>query len=746
MRIQCADISVIICAYTLDRWSDLVAAVGSVREQTLAPSQLIVVTDHNDELLARALEAFPEFTVVASTGPKGLSGARNTGLELSTGQVIAFVDDDAAAHPTWLESLAAGYSADNVLGVGGSIAPLWEHERPGWFPEEFDWVLGCTYRGMLEGAEVRNLIGANMSFRRDVLATVGGFSSELGRTSTGASGLGDEETGACIRASQLFPGGVFIYASHARVDHHVPASRTTWRYFRERCYGEGVSKAHLARSVGSRDGLSSERHHAFVTLPLGVGRALRAFVGGDGAGLARAGAIVAGLAYAGVGHVVGRFTPPSQPHTQPATEAQVGVRAAVGASPELTAAGTLPKPPAAVAAPAASTSEQSPTALPHPKVLMVTPRYFPLVGGVEHHVAQVARLLANEADITVLTTDTTGELPRLETVDGVLVVRVRAWPRTRDYYVAPRLYRTILSGDWDLVHVQSYHTAVAPLAMLAALRARIPYVVTFHGGGHSSRVRESLRGVQWRVLRPLLTRARALVAVAQFEAERFSAALRLPRERIGVIPNGSDLPAISAEEAERLRTSGRRVIVSVGRLERYKGHQRVIEAMPAVLAEMPDCELRVIGSGPFQPELEQLVDQLGLGERVTIEAIPPSDRLAMARALAGSALLVLMSEFETHPLAVIEALALGRPALVADTSGLSELARAGLARAIPLEATTAELAETIVDELRHPRVTPDVAAPTWQECADQLLALYRDILSSQPSIPCERVAARMQEE
>ena len=281
--------------------------------------------------------------------------------------------------------------------------------------------------------------------------------------------------------------------------------------------------------------------------------------------------------------------------------------------------------------------------------------------------------------------------------------------------------------------------------MLAALRARIPYVVTFHGGGHSSRTRQAFRRLQWTVLRPLLARARRLIAVAEFEAERFSAALRLPRERFVVIPNGSDLPAIPEEEAERLR-AGRQVIVSVGRLERYKGHQSVIRAMPAVLRELPESELRIIGTGPYQPELERLILELGLTERVTIGAIPPTDRSAMARALAQCSLIVLMSEFETHPLAVIEALALGRPALVADTSGLHELAQRGLARAVPLDSTADELAEAIVDELRHPSPVPTVSAPTWRQCADDLLALYGEVVSSQPSSARADTATRMQEE
>ena len=138
--------------------------------------------------------------------------------------------------------------------------------------------------------------------------------------------------------------------------------------------------------------------------------------------------------------------------------------------------------------------------------------------------------------------------------------------------------------------------------------------------------------------------------------------------------------------------------------------------------------------------------QLGLSGSVAIGAIPPTDRIAMARALAECSLFVLMSEFETHPLAVIEAAALGRPALVTDTSGLAELARFGIARAVPLTITTPQLAETIAEELRHPRPVPGFSAPTWQECTDRLVALYSDVLSPQSSLAPARGAARAQEE
>jgi len=701
---ESASCSVVICTYTLDRWSDLVASVESVRRQTVLPTELIVVVDHNPELLARAQQAFPDCRTLASTQPPGLSGARNTGLARATGEIIAFIDDDAIADASWLEELLSPPWEDNVLGVGGFLAPLWDGERPDWLPEEFYWVIGCSYLGMREGPGVRNLIGANMSFRREVLLMSGGFNSRLGRTSTQA--LAGEETEVCIRARRLNPGGVLVYTGRARVDHRVPVGRVTREYFRARCYGEGLSKARLARTIGSQEGLASERRYTLVTLPAGVLRNLGAFIKGDRAGLARAAAMLSGFGFTAAGYVVGRLT-------------------------------SLIR--------AESTSRLAPTCrldeafCTKPRVLMVTPRFAPFVGGVELHVEKVARLLGPYVNVTVLTTDTTGELPQSELMEGVKVVRVPAWPRKRDYYFAPRIRRIVEAGDWDLVHVQSYHSAVAPLTMMASLRARVPYVVTFHRGGHSSRLRNSLRGLQERMLRPLLTRASKLIAVAEFEVDHFSAVLGLPRDRFVVIPNGSDLAA-QPVEAER-RRAGRPKIVSVGRLERYKGHERVIEAMPAVLTAYPDARLDIIGSGPYLARLEELVERLGLSGVVIIRTIPAADRRAMAQELTWSSLFVLMSEFETHPIAVVEALELGRPVIVADTSGLRELAERGLARAVPLHASSAELARSIIEELRATSSRAEVESSTWQECADRVMDVYAEVLSTRQGAP-ESVSAR----
>ena len=293
--------TVVICAYTRRRWDQLGQAVGSVRAQLTPPRRIVVVVDHNDELLARATAAFLDVTVVANTGPRGLSGARNTGMAHAVGDVVAFLDDDAIAEPDWLGRLLARYADADVLAVGGRADPIWTGERPSWLPPEFDWVVGCSYRGQpATPAPVRNLIGCNMSFRRSALAGIGGFDPALGRV--GRIPVGCEETELCIRLSQLHPGAVLWYEPGAVVRHLVTGDRTTWRYFHRRCFSEGRSKAIVARRVGNRAGLASERDYTRHALPAAIRRELAQ----GGPGWRRSAVIVAGLAVTGSGYLAGR--------------------------------------------------------------------------------------------------------------------------------------------------------------------------------------------------------------------------------------------------------------------------------------------------------------------------------------------------------------------------------------------------------------------------------------------------------
>ncbi len=301
-----ASVSVAICAYSTKRWQDLQASVASVLAQLRPDDECLVIIDHNNELLDLATHTFagtPRARVVASTGERGLSGARNTAITASRGQIIAFLDDDAVAGEGWLRGIAATLAEPDVWGVGTAAVPQWPGgERPRWFPPEFDWVVGCSYRGLpTETTAVRNVIGAAMAFRREAFDLAGAFSSDVGRV--GVAPTGCEETELCIRLRQKRPKAVITYLPHISVAHRVTQDRVKRRYFLRRCLGEGRSKARVSRLVGADDALLSERAYVRSVLPRAVLRELGRGLRGDLGGLTAAGFIILGVFAAGIGYV-----------------------------------------------------------------------------------------------------------------------------------------------------------------------------------------------------------------------------------------------------------------------------------------------------------------------------------------------------------------------------------------------------------------------------------------------------------
>jgi glycosyltransferase involved in cell wall biosynthesis len=363
------------------------------------------------------------------------------------------------------------------------------------------------------------------------------------------------------------------------------------------------------------------------------------------------------------------------------------------------------------------------------RVLMVCARYLPDVGGTETHVHEVARRLfeMDGFDVTVLTTDRTRSLPRHEVVDGITVLRVAAWPRGKDYYIAPQIAAVVGQRDcWDLVHCQGIHSAVPLLAMLAARRAQIPYLVTFHTGGHALRHRNALRSVQWRIVGPLLRQATGLIGVSEFEASTMSKQAGLRGKPVTVVSNGGTLPKPPVGAAT---VSGR--IVSVGRLERYKGHHRVIRALPYVMREIPAAHLIVLGTGPYEPELRALARRLDLSDRVRVEHVPHANREVMATALAEASVVAMLSDYEAHPVAVMEALSLGRPVVGYDVAGISDLVSKGWVCGVAPGAPAATVARHLVNAMSVPTSVSPAELPTWDTCAGQLAQIY---LASAPEL------------
>lgn len=296
--------SVVVCAYTEDRWPLLLRSVSSLHGQSREPAEIIVCVDHNNLLLERCRKHWSHgaggpsipVAVIENKYDGHLGSARNSAAEVAHGDIVAFLDDDAWADPDWLERLLLPYGNEFVVAVGGAPIPEFEGVRPGWFPFEFDWVFGCAYSGLPETqAPLARLIGANMSVRRLALAEIGGFHSD-----------NHDDMDMCHRLIHAHPDKDVVYEPLARVHHHVPKLRTTWGYFWRRCFFVNKGKVEAFRHMEGAASRSPDIGFVTRALSRGVPRGLRQAIGGDVWGAARAASILAGIFLAGAGHTVGQ--------------------------------------------------------------------------------------------------------------------------------------------------------------------------------------------------------------------------------------------------------------------------------------------------------------------------------------------------------------------------------------------------------------------------------------------------------
>jgi len=279
---------VVICTHLDERLEQLAQAVESVENQTRKPDEVIVVVDGTADLLAKVEARLPGRRVLGMGHNQGLSHARNQAVAALSAELIFFLDDDAVAGPDWIEQLVDAVGPD-VLGASGRSDPIWIGPRPAWLPDEFLWIVGCSYKGQpVTRHPVRNVYGGCCALRRILFTELGGYDESLGKGTQAAGG--GEEAQLCLRAHTQWPEAQFVHDPTAFIQHRVPGDRLTWTYALRRSYGEGVVKARMAKR--QHGALAPERSFA-TALPRALGNALAAGARGDAAALRRAGGLVA---------------------------------------------------------------------------------------------------------------------------------------------------------------------------------------------------------------------------------------------------------------------------------------------------------------------------------------------------------------------------------------------------------------------------------------------------------------------
>jgi glycosyltransferase involved in cell wall biosynthesis len=248
-------VSVVVCAYNPDQYGDLRDAIESVLAQTYDAVEVVVVIDGSEELYEQVRAQYGDVQDVVlhcNDSNLGLSRSRNAGIERSSGDVVAFIDDDAIARENWIAELINTYKRRDAIAAGGRMAPRWITGEPEWLPPEFYWLVGVTHRGFPETeCEVRNTFGSNISFSKEVFEEVGDFDPDLGRH--GDRQIQGEETELAARMHKSFDERVW-YNPDAVVEHKVFEYRTDPRWLLERAFWQGYSKRILDELINDSGG------------------------------------------------------------------------------------------------------------------------------------------------------------------------------------------------------------------------------------------------------------------------------------------------------------------------------------------------------------------------------------------------------------------------------------------------------------------------------------------------------------
>ncbi|HTA98333.1 MAG TPA: glycosyltransferase [Solirubrobacteraceae bacterium] len=571
-----SEVSVVICAYTEQRWDELLAAVSSVQGQSVAAKEIIVVIDNNPALLARVHEALPDVIAEENSGGRGAGQARNRAVGLAGSSIVAFLDDDAVATPEWIERAAIAFEDPRVIGVGGTIEPIWEEGRPRWMAEEFYWTLGCTYPGLpTEPAPIRNLIAANMFVRREAFLELGGFRAGFGKTGTRS---GTEETDLCIRANQRWPESIWLHDPAVAVRHRVSGSRSRLSYFVSRCYDEGVAKASIVEFVGGRDGLAAERFYTARILPRGFVRGVAAALRGDVTGLARSASIAVGLTATVAGYLVGEValrrenTPTDNSADQNKEPADAG---ASGGGVLVVGSGTH------------------------------------FISGVSHYTRYVALALAERTPVSVIlmrrlipralypgrarvgdeTLTDEDYPPEMEVFDGV------------DWYWFPSMLgalRLLRRSRPKAVLFQWWTGAVLHSYVLLALAARLQgarIIIEIHEIQDTGEAKLApVRSYVQRFGRRLMGMADAYIVHSEFDREALGKSFDIGQRPVRVVRHGP-FSHYAVAESTRLREApeGMCNILFFGTIRSYKGLEDLVQAFELLAGEDENCWLTVVG-------------------------------------------------------------------------------------------------------------------------------------------------------
>ncbi|NQE45999.1 D-inositol-3-phosphate glycosyltransferase [ANME-1 cluster archaeon GoMg2] len=344
------------------------------------------------------------------------------------------------------------------------------------------------------------------------------------------------------------------------------------------------------------------------------------------------------------------------------------------------------------------------------KIIQVSPRYYPDIGGVETHVKEMSeRLVRKGFEVEMVTTDPSGKLRNEDVIKGVKVRRFRSVAPNDAYFIAPQIYFYLKKANCDVIHAHNYHALPAFFAALAKNDRKFVFTSHYHGKGHTV-----LRNILHKPYKffgsTIFKNADRIICVSLYEKKLIKKNFGCSDEKLLYIPNGINL------EEFRIKGSvkNEKAILYVGRLEKYKGVQHIIEALPY----LDGYRLVIVGKGPYEGELRKLASSINVDGRIEWLKDLPREELLEQYKSAG--VFVSLSSFEAFGITVAEALASETPCIVAKRGALEEFVDNKMC--IGIEPSAENLVRVISQIKRD--TTSTKAIKDWNEVVERIIRVY----------------------
>jgi glycosyltransferase involved in cell wall biosynthesis len=368
------------------------------------------------------------------------------------------------------------------------------------------------------------------------------------------------------------------------------------------------------------------------------------------------------------------------------------------------------------------------------KIAQVSPRYHPYIGGIETHVREISeRLVEKGFELEILSCDPSGKLPKEEIINGVRVIRFKSWAPSEAYYFSRQLKKYLKKNSvrFDVVHAHSYHAFPALYAAQAKSRNMLVFTPHYLGRGQTF-FRNALHFPYKFMAKKIFEISDKVICVSKYEKNLVMNKFNLREDKVAVIPNGINMDELSRYKW-RPKFPYARITYS-GRLERYqKNVDKLVQAFKILFNEYGvDAQLLIIGKGPYEEKLRRLIDRLHLQNLVVLKHSLPREQYL--EEIATSNIFVLPSEYECYGIVAAEAIAMGVPTVVANSTALSEFVENGLAFGIGTPITSQRIASAVYEILTKPQKTKKCKIQdkilTWDEVVSQLEELYPKFQSS----------------